>query len=106
MSSTGEERLQRFEDEWADRTEEIKEQELSPKQCKRIEDEFTESLRDILIDLDIDFDSDTQQRLHSVRSDLSLALEQARSNYRDQLGSILSKIQFEIQLRLLNLNIG
>jgi len=96
------ERLVKLENDWNCRIKEIKESEFSPKQCKNVYMDFTADVEAIVSDVSIDFD-ESEPVLRSIRADLTIALEQARSNYREQLGSFLEKIKFDIEVKLISL---
>lgn len=94
-------KLEHFEIKWENQIEDIKGEEFSPKQCRNIYIEFTSDVKSIISDPSIDF-KESERVIRSVRTDLTVALEQAKSNYREQLVSLLEKIKFHIELKVFN----
>jgi hypothetical protein len=90
------EKLESFEREWRGRIAEIKESEFSPKSCHNIYGDFTRDIEAIVTDVSIDF-GESEPVLRSIRADLTIALEQAKSNYRKSLDSPWEQMKFSIE---------
>lgn len=102
------ESIEKFEQKWREKIEEIKQSEFSPKQCRNIEEQFIQDIRRITTRPDSNFEEMTEalDKSSSLKSDLILALEQAKSNYRKNKDSPLEKIKIkieEIQLKIFNI---
>jgi hypothetical protein len=95
-SENRDERLVELEEDWSRRIEEIKESEFSPKQCKNVYMDFTSDLEAVVSDVSIDF-NESEPVLRSIRADLTVALEQAKANYREELGSPWEKVKFNVE---------
>lgn len=100
--------IKEFEQKWKEKIREIKQSEFSSSQCRNIEEQFIQDIRRITTRPDSNFKemSEALDKSSSLKSDLILALEQAKSNYRKNKESPLEKIKIkieEVQLKIFNI---